>query len=70
MRIKAINNTPILSDTIKTNLTSFSRSRSLPASLIQRSSIVLLASQGWLNQQISKKVGLHYNHVATWRKRF
>jgi transposase len=70
MRIKTIDTIPVLSDTLKIILTSFSRSRSLPASLIQRSSIILLASQGWSNQWISKKFGLHYNHVATWRKRF
>lgn len=61
---------PVLSDTLKTILTSLSRRRSLPASLIKRSTIILLASQGLSNQRIQEKVGLHYNRVATWRKRF
>ena len=51
-------------------LLSFSRSRSLPESLVKRSKIILLASQGISNQIISQKVGLHYNNVATWRNRF
>ncbi|MGL5434760.1 MAG: helix-turn-helix domain-containing protein [Lachnospiraceae bacterium] len=29
-----------------------------------------LASQGLTNQAIAKEVGLHFNHVATWRNRF
>ena len=32
--------------------------------------IVLLASQGKLNQNIALRVGLHYNNVGTWRSRF
>ena len=51
-------------------LLSLSRSRSLPESLVKRAKIILLASQGVSNQIISKKVGLHYNNVATWRNRF
>lgn len=70
MWIKTIDTIPVLSDTLKTILTSFSRSHSLPASLVQRSSIILLASKGCTNQRISEKVGLHYYHVTTWWKRF
>ena len=70
MRKKTIDTIPILSDTIKMYLLSFSRSRSLPESLVKRAKIILLASQGISNQIISQKVGLHYNHVATWRNRF
>lgn len=40
--------------------------RSLPSGLVKRSSIVLLASQGELNQNIAQQVGLHYNNVTTW----
>lgn len=70
MRKKTIDTIPILSDTMKMYLLSFSRSRSLPESLVKRAKIILLASQGISNQIISQKVGLHYNHVATWRNRF
>ena len=70
MRKKTIDTIPVLSDSMKTILSSFSKSRSLPASLVKRSKIILLSSQGFSNQIIATKVGLHYNHVATWRNRF
>lgn len=70
MRKKTIDTIPVLSDSMKTILSSFSRSRSLPASLVKRSNIILLSSQGFSNQAIAAEVGLHYNHVATWRNRF
>uniref|UniRef100_UPI004057AE90 helix-turn-helix domain-containing protein n=1 Tax=Agathobacter sp. TaxID=2021311 RepID=UPI004057AE90 len=70
MRKKTIDTIPILSNNIKMYLLSLSRSRSLPESLVKRAKIILLASQGISNQIISQKVGLHYNHVATWRNRF
>ncbi len=70
MRKKTIDTIPVLSDGIKAVLSAFSKSRSLPASLVKRSRIILLASQGISNQVIASRVGLHYNHVATWRNRF
>ena len=70
MRKKTIDTIPVLSDSMETILSSFSKSRSLPASLVKRSKIILLSSQGFSNQIIAAKVGLHYNHVATWRNRF
>lgn len=70
MRKNTIDMIPVLSDTIKAVLSAFSKSRSLPASLVKRSKIILLASQGVSNQAIATQVGLHYNHVATWRNRF
>lgn len=70
MRKKKVAITPILSDTMKTILSSFSQSRSLPGGLIKRSKIILLASQSISNRAIAAQVGLHYNHVATWRNRF
>lgn len=70
MRKNTIDMIPVLSDTIKAVLSAFSKSRSLPASLVKRSKIILLASQGISNQAIATQVGLHYNHVATWRNRF
>lgn len=70
MRKKTIDMIPVLSDSMKTILSSFSKSRSLPASLVKRSEIILLSSQGFSNQIVATKVGLHYNHVATWRNCF
>lgn len=70
MRKKTIDTIPVLSNDIKAVLSSFSKSRSLPASLVKRSRIILLASQGLSNQTIAAQVDLHYNHVATWRNRF
>lgn len=70
MRKKTIDTIPVLSDGIKAVLSAFSKSRSLPAGLVKRSRIILLASQGISNQVIASRVGLHYNHVATWRNRF
>ncbi len=61
---------PSLSVEIEGILKSISNSRTLPSGLVQRARIILLASQGTTNQEISKEVGLHYNRVATWRKRF
>ena len=69
MRKKTIDMIPILSHDIKAVLSSFSKSRSLPASLVKRSKIILLSSQG-ANQTIALQAGLHYNHVSTWRNRF
>ena len=70
MRKKTIDTIPVLSDTMKVILSAFSKSRSLPASLVKRAKIILLASQGISNQIIAGKIDLHYNHVATWRNRF
>ena len=70
MRKKNIDTIPVLSDTMKKILSAFSKSRSLPSGLVKRSSIILLAAQGELNQNIAVQVGLHYNNVATWRSRF
>ena len=70
MRRKTIDTIPVLSDAMKNILSAFPKSRSLPSGLVKRASIILLASQGELNQDIALQVGLHYNNVATWRSRF
>lgn len=70
MRKKTIDMIPILSEDIKPALSSFCKSRSLPAGLVKRARIILLASQGMSDQTIASQVVLHYNHVATWRNRF
>ncbi len=61
---------PALSEPIEGVLKSISNCRVLPSGLVTRGRIILLASQGATNQEISKEVGLHYNNVAKWRKRF
>lgn len=70
MRKKTCDTIPVLSVEINEVLTSFSKSRSLPSSLVKRSILILLASQGLTNQAIGLQISLHYNHVATWRNRF
>jgi len=59
-----------LSESIEGVLKSIANSRVMPSGLVIRAKIILLASQEASNQEISKEVGLHYNHVAKWRKRF
>ena len=70
MRKKTIDTIPALTEEIKNTLISFSRSRILPASLINRVSIALLAGEGLTNQEISARLNMHYNSVGTWRSRF
>ena len=53
MRKKTIDTIPVLTEEIKNILISFSRSRTLPASLMNRASIALMASEGLTNQEIS-----------------
>lgn len=70
MRKKTIDMIPVLTIRMKTILESFSKSRSLPASLVKRSRIILMASQGITNRIIAKELTLHYINVGTWRNRF
>ena len=70
MRKKTIDTIPVLTEEIKNILISFSRSRTLPASLMGRASIALMASEGLTNQEISARLNMHYNSVGTWRRRF
>lgn len=51
-------------------LVRISNSRTLPACQIQRAKIVLLASDGLANAQISKQLGISHNSVSKWRLRF
>ncbi len=51
-------------------LKTIANSRVLASGLVKRARIILLASKGTTNQEISNEVGLHYNNVAKWRKRF
>ena len=70
MRKRRIDTIPKLRKKTHKILDTFSKSRTLAASLVKRSKIILMASQGMTNQKISAKIGLHYDNVATWRNRF
>lgn len=70
MRKKTAETIPVLTEQVREILTSFSKSRSLPVSLSKRSTIVLLASEGVLNRNISSSLGMHFNSVSVWRNRF
>ena len=51
-------------------LNEFSRSRSEPYFLCQRSTIILLAFAGLLNEQIASEVDLDRHQVGVWRSRW
>lgn len=51
-------------------LSEFSRSRSVSLFLSQRSTIILLAFAGRLNEQIAPEVGLERHQVGIWRSRW
>ncbi len=51
-------------------LDEFSRSRSVPEGIKQRATIVLLAFQGQLNEEIAPQVGLNRQQVGVWRQRW
>jgi transposase len=51
-------------------LDDFSRSRSEPSFLRQRSDIILLAFSGLLNEQIAPRVDLERHQVGVWRARW
>jgi len=46
------------------------RSKTLEARAVQRARIVLLAADGEPNRSIGDTVGMHYNQVALWRRRY
>jgi len=46
------------------------RSGTVEARAAQRSRIILLAADGWSNRDIAETVGMHYNQVGIWRKRY
>lgn len=46
------------------------RSRTVEARVAQRARLVLMAGDGASNREIASVVGLHYNQVAVWRRRF
>jgi len=60
----------VLSPGTRDELLSVSRSRSLPAGLVRRAQIILLAEEGESNKAIAQKVGMSNWCVGMWRKRF
>jgi len=62
--------TVLLSDEQREQLQSYARGRSLPARIVQRARIVLLAADGKQDQQIGRELGLPRQNAARWRKRF
>lgn len=59
-----------LTSKTKEVLLKLSISHSLPVPLVLRSKIILLASEGRSNPQISAETGIAYTVVSTWRTRF
>ena len=51
-------------------LLQLSRARSLPARLVERARIVLLAAEGRQNKQIAQQLGISEQKAARWRSRF
>ena len=51
-------------------LRTFSRSVTAPSRLRQRASIILLAFDGLLNEDIAQRVGLTHRQVGRWRRRW
>ena len=51
-------------------LQTFSRSVTAPSRLRQRASIIVLAFDGLLNEDIAERVGLTHRQVGRWRRRW
>ena len=51
-------------------LRTFSRSVTAPSRLRQRASIIVLAFDGLLNEDIAERVGLTHRQVGRWRRRW
>ena len=60
----------VITDDERTQLTSFARSRSLPASLSARARIILSSAEGQANSSIAERLGLGNATVGKWRPRF
>lgn len=60
----------VITDDERTQLTSFARSRSLPASLSARARIVLSSADGEANSSIAERLKLGKATVGKWRARF
>ncbi|HXW82707.1 MAG TPA: helix-turn-helix domain-containing protein, partial [Acidimicrobiales bacterium] len=51
-------------------LESWARSGTIEARLAKRARIMLMAADGVSNRDIADTVGMHYNQVGLWRKRY
>ncbi len=60
----------LLTDRMRSDLEALARSRTLPAGLVRRSRIILMAAEGLYNTEIARRVDLTASMVGYWRKRF
>src|SRR6516225_6900381 len=60
----------VLSSAEKEQLQQLIRAQSTPQGLAQRARVVELAAQGLGVRAIAERVGLHFNQVAKWRRRY
>ena len=60
----------VIGDEVRVELERRVRSRTVESRVAQRARLVLLAGDGESNRAIGETVGLHYNQVAVWRRRF
>ncbi|MGH2721555.1 MAG: helix-turn-helix domain-containing protein [Actinomycetota bacterium] len=60
----------VLSEDERSELERRARARSTPPRQRIRARVILLAAQGLSNRAISRSVGMRYEHVGTWRRRF
>jgi transposase len=51
-------------------LEALARSRSLPLRVVERAKIVLLAAEGWRNDQIASRLSMSRFKVSRWRERY
>jgi transposase len=66
MRLPAL----VVSESDRAELERRVRCRTVQARVAQRARIVLLAAEGHSNVDIGELVGMHYNQVAVWRRRY
>ena len=60
----------VLSSAEEVQLQQLIRAQGTPQGLAQRARVVQLAAQGMGVRAIGGRVGLHYNQVAKWRRRY
>ena len=60
----------VLTDEQRVALLRWSRGRATPARLVRRAQIVLLAAEGWENQEIAAELDIERTVVGRWRRRF
>src|SRR5215472_16643634 len=60
----------VLSSAEKEQLQQLIRAQSTPQGLAQRARVVELAAQGLGVRAIGERVGMHFNQVAKWRRRY